>query len=162
MSSHMSFYFGAFVEFPKVSLMEKVTINRCSNASCVNHSKFTKISKFCPDCGKIIEKHNYSHSVERVLLIEDLNDIEGNTFEWSDILCSTNGLNAYTSNLSGDTGAWHWYDSGQEIKIILEGDIKKMKENFTEQLTKKGFFEFIKKHFDIDIQVQFGTFTSWD
>ena len=162
MSSHMSFYVGAFVEFPKIKLMEKVSINRCSNPECVNHSKFTGSSKFCPDCGKIIEKHNYSHSVERVLSLEDLNDVEGNTVEWYDILGSTNGLNVYTSNKKGNTGTWYWYDSDQGVQVISADDIEKMKATFTTQLTEKGFFEFVEKNFNVTLEVQFGTFTSWN
>lgn len=162
MSSHMSFYLGAFIEFPKVKIIEKVSINRCSNPGCTNHSKFTGSSKFCPDCGKIIEKHNYSHAVERILELEDLNDIEDNTVDWYNILCSTNGLNVYTSNKKGHTGIWYWYDSAQEIQIISADDIEKMKATFTSQLTKEGFFEFVQKHFNIAPEVKFGTFTSWD
>jgi hypothetical protein len=162
MSSHMSFYVGAFVEFPELELMQKVSVNRCSNTQCVNHNNFKELSNFCPKCGQAIEVHNYSYWTEKRLDLEDLNQVEGNTIDWHDVLSSNNDLNVYTSNKKGHTGTWYWYDSDQGVQVISADDIEKMKATFTEQLTKVGFFEFVQKHFEFFPEVKFGSFTSWD
>lgn len=161
MSSNLSFYVGAFIEFPSIIFTKEVKTNRCSNIDCKNHhSNFNEQVKFCSNCGNSIENYLFKKDIKRHLCIQDLNNIQGNTVEWSDILASISDLNIIISNKKDNTGIIYDTDN-TTVNIINPEDVNKIKELFTEQITKIGLIELLQKNFNFTPKVEFGTFATW-
>lgn len=146
-------YVGAFARVPVIETENTVTVYRCSNKNCNNHTKMSESNMFCPKCGNKGEKHS-----ESVKQRKQLSWIQFTEEYFSDpeiFWCNEEGI-IMPNRKFGSTSSFSKED-GSMTKTINAKQIDKVIEEFKENF--QPFTDKIKELYNKEVQVEYGIVT---